>query len=210
MRHGTCGVVAAVVLVVIAGEASAQSLADIAEKEKKRRAERQAKGTPPAKVVSLENWQGWQTFQPSEGDFSVQFPARPRASEDLVVLPEAKTQQRVFQAAKDNVIFSVATLDLASTPYDRLPPLQLLKVLSSNHSSTRDVPCTPISLDGHPGCEAQRDGVRADYGSETADITWRFYVVKRRIYILTYVHRNNSGPAAEPSGPFFDSFAPRP
>jgi hypothetical protein len=91
-----------------------------------------------------------------------------------------------------------------------LPPLQLLKVLSSNHASVRDIPCSPISLNGLPGCEAQRSGVRADYGSETADITWRFYVVKRRIYILTYVHRNNSGPAAEPSGPFFDSFAPRP
>jgi hypothetical protein len=210
MRHETCSVIAAAVLMVMAGETSAQSLGEIAEREKKRRAEQQAKGGPPTKVLSLENWQGWQAFQPSEKDFSVQFPARPRVSEDVVILPEAKVNQRVFQAVKDNVFFKVVTADLASTAYDRLPADQLLKVIASNVASMKDSPCSPISLDGNPGCEMQRSGVRGDYGSQTADLTSRVYVVKRRIYILTYGWLNDSGPAAESSGPFFASFSPRP
>ena len=210
MRHETCSVVAAAVLMVMAGETSAQSLGEIAEREKKRRAEQQAKGGPPAKVLSLEKWQGWQVFQPSEKDFSVQFPARPQVSEDVVILPEAKVNQRVFQAYKDNVFFKVATIDLASTAYDRLPADQLLSVLASNVSSMKGAPCSPIRLDGHPGCEMQRSGVRSDDGRTTADLTSHVYVVKRRIYIVSYGHINGSGPATESSGPFFASFSPQP
>jgi hypothetical protein len=202
--------VAAAVLVVIAGESSAQSMAEIAEREKKRRAEQQAKGAPAAKVLSLENWQGWQTFQPSEGDFSVQFPARPRVAEDLAILPEAKLYQRVYQVSKENVSFKVAAADLGSTAYDKLPPEQLVSLIASNVGSMKNAPCAPISLDGHPGCEMQREGVSGRSGGSTADITSRVYVVKRRAYILTYIRVNKTGPAAEPSGPFFASFAPRP
>jgi hypothetical protein len=210
MRHQTCSVVAAAVLMVMAGETSAQSLGEAAERERKRRAEQQAKGGPPAKVLSLEKWQGWQAFEPSEKDFSVQFPARPRVSEDLVILPEAKVNQRVYQAYKDNVFFKVATIELASTGYDRLPADQLLSVLASNVGSMKGAPCSPISLDGHPGCEMQRSGVRSDDGRTTADLTSRVYVVKRRIYIVSYGHLNDSGPATESSGPFFASFSARP
>jgi hypothetical protein len=203
-------VVAGAILLLIASETSAQSLGEMAEREKKRRAEQQAKGVAPAKVLTLEDWNGWQTFQPSEKDFSVQFPARPRVSEDLVILPEAKANQRVFQAAKDNVSFKVASLDLGSTGYDRLPPEQLVKLIASKVGLMKDAPCAPLRLDVHPGCEMQRDGVRGQYGTTTADITSRVYVVKRRVYILTYVWVNNTGPAAEPPGPFFASFAPQP
>jgi len=211
MRHRTCSVVAALVVTVLAGETSAQSLGEIAEREKKRRAERGAAGGPQAKVLTLDNWEGWQTFRPSEGDFSVQFPARPRVVEDIAVLPEAKLTQRVFQAAKGNVIFKVAAADLGSTAYDRLAPEQLVLVIASNVPSMKNAPCAPISVDGHPGCEMRREGVRSDDGLHTADITSRLYVVKRRVYILTYVRvRDDSGPASEPSDPFFSSFAPHP
>ena len=210
MRHRTSGVVAALVVTVLAGETSAQSLGEIAEREKKRRAERQAPGSSQAKVLTLDNWEGWQTFKPSEGDFSVQFPARPRAVEEIAILPEAKLYQRVFEAAKGNVSFRVATADLGSTAYDRLAPEHLVKVVASNVGSMKDAPCAPISVGGHPGCEMQRDHVRSDDGFLNADITSRVYVVKRRVYILTYLRVTDSGPAAEPSGPFFSSFAPHP
>ena len=205
MRHRTWSVVAALVATVLAGETSAQSLGEIAEREKKRRA-----GGSQAKVLTLDDWEGWQTFKPSEGDFSVQFPARPRVVEDVAVLPEAKLYQRVFQAAKGNVIFKVATADLGSTAYDRLAPEHLVKVIASNVGSMKDAPCAPIRVDGHPGCEMQRERVRSDQGFQTADMTSRVYVVKRRVYILTYLRVSDTGPAAEPSGPFFSSFAPHP
>jgi hypothetical protein len=209
MRHRTRSVAAALVVTVLAGETSAQTLGEIAEREKKRRAEREAAGSK-AKVVTLNSWEGWQTFKPSEGDFSVEFPARPRVIEDVAILPEAKLYQRVFQAAKGNVIFKVATADLGGTAYDRLAPEYLVKVIASNVEAVKDVPCAPIRVDGHPGCEVQRDRVRSDQGFQTADMTWRVYVVKRRVYILTFLRYSDTGPAAEPSGPFFSSFAPLP
>jgi hypothetical protein len=210
MRHRTCSVVAALVVTVLAGETSAQTLGEIAEREKKRRAERQAASGSKAKVLTLDNWEGWQTFKPSEGDFSVQFPARPRVVEEIAILPEAKLYQRVFQAAKGNVIFKVATADLGSTAYDRLAPEHLVKVIASNVGSMKDAPCAPIRVDGHPGCEMQRDRVSSDQGFQTADMTSRVYVVKRRVYILTYLRVSDSGPPSEPPDLFFSSFAPHP
>ena len=210
MRHRTCSVVAALVVTVLAGETSAQSLGEIAEREKKRRAERKAPGAPQAKVLTLDDWEGWQTFKPSEGDFSVQFPARPRVVEEIAVLPEAKLYQRVFQAFKGNVSFKVATAALGTTAYDRLAPEHLVKLIASNVGSMKDAPCAPIRVDGHPGCEMHRERVRSDDGMLNADITSRVYVVKRRVYILTYLRVTDSGPAAEPSDPFFSSFVPHP
>src|SRR5688500_10428164 len=113
MRHRTCSVVAALVVTVIAGETSAQTLGEIAEREKKRRSERQAAGSK-AKVVTLDTWEGWQTFQPPERDFSVKFPARPRVVEEIALLPEAKLYQRVFQANKGTVSLKVAMTALCS------------------------------------------------------------------------------------------------
>lgn len=208
MRHRTCSVVAALVVTVLAGETSAQSLGEIAEREKKRRAERP--GASPAKVLTLDDWEGWQTFKPSEDDFSVQFPARPHVVEDVAILPEAKLYQRVYQATKGNVIFKVATADLGSTAYDRLAPEHLVTLIASNVGSMKDAPCAPIRVDGHPGCEMQRDRVRSDQGFQTADMTSRVYVVKRRVYILTYLKISDSGPASEPPELFFSSFAPHP
>jgi hypothetical protein len=74
----------------------------------------------------------------------------------------------------------------------------------------KGAPCSPIRLDGHPGCEnAALRGSQRD-GRTTADLTSHVYVVKRRIYIVSYGHINGSGPATESSGPFFASFSPQP